>query len=135
MWDTRGRPATRSVPPGGPRPAAWSRNSTTTRTTRPALAADLRHQTPRDPPEGRVPRVLADVGPPPVVTSRFLARAFTAIDRNLRKELRSARDGAPRSGGAAAPFGFAQGDRRRRAQWPACLDSVTRVLGSCWQHA
>lgn len=45
--------------------------------------------------------------------------AFCPIDPHLRKGLRSARDGAPQGGGAAAPFGFAQGDRRRRSQWPA----------------
>src|SRR5437660_10263941 len=59
-----------------------------------------------------------------VVTGRFLARAFPAIDRYLRKELRSARDGAPRSGGAAAPFGFAQGDRRRQIGRASCRERV-----------
>src|SRR6185437_14639981 len=54
---------------------------------------------------------------------------FPPIDRYLRKGLPSARDGAPRSGGAAAPFGFAQGDRRRRALWSARLDFVTHAHG------
>ena len=55
---------------------------------------------------------------------------FPAIDRYLRKGLRSARDGAPRSGGAAAPFGFAQGDRRRRTHGPHVWTPLSTPLAA-----
>src|SRR5215469_5148560 len=59
MWDTQDRPATRSVRQCALTPSALSRRSTTTRTTRPVLAADLRRP---EAPSTRGPAPTA--GPP-----------------------------------------------------------------------